>query len=79
VLVDVAALEAVDRGVQVDVLDAGELGVEARADLDQRADAALDLERAGARREDAGDQLQERGLPGTVPADDAERLPARDV
>ena len=38
--VDVVALEAVDRRVQVDVLDPGELGVEAGADLDQRADAA---------------------------------------
>ena len=35
VFVDVAALESVDRSVEVHVLDAGELGMEARPDLDQ--------------------------------------------
>ena len=42
-LLDLAALHAEDRAVQVDVLAAGELLVEARPDLEQAADAAADL------------------------------------
>ena len=38
--VDLAPPHAEDRAVQVDVLAAGQLGVEAGADLEQRADAA---------------------------------------
>ena len=48
-LVDRLPLEAVDRAVQVDVLAAGEVGVEARAELEQRADAAADLDAARGR------------------------------
>src|SRR3954463_6297227 len=77
--IDVAALQAVDRGVQVDVLDARELGVEAGADLDQRPDAPTDLDRPGRRREDPGEQLQQRRLPRAVLSDDAERLAGLDV
>src|SRR5262249_28330344 len=79
VLVDVAPFEAVDGGVQIDVLDTGEVGVEARADLDQRADPPADLQHAGARSEDAGDQVQQRRLPGAVAPDDAEGLAGMDV
>ena len=37
-----------DRAVQVDVLPAGELGVEPGSDLEQAADAAADLDSAPA-------------------------------
>ncbi len=53
VLVDVRTAEAVDRCVQVDVLHARELGMEAGPDLEQGADVASHLERSFARREDA--------------------------
>src|SRR3954447_23263887 len=79
VAVDVVAVEAVDRSVQVDVLAPGELGVEARAELDQRADTATDRQAAVRGREDPREQLQQGGLPGAVRADDAERLAGRDV
>ena len=42
--VDLAALHPEDRAVQVDVLAAGQLGVEARADLEQAPDAPADLD-----------------------------------
>ena len=76
VLVDVAALEPVDRRVQVDVLDPGELGVEAGADLDQRADAPADreLSRCWARR--SRRSASAGRLARAVPADDPERLTA---
>ncbi len=77
--VDVLALEPVDGRVQVDVLDPGELGVEAGADLDQRADPPADGERAGRGREDPGEQLQQRRLARAVRADDPEGLAGRDV
>ena len=41
--VDLGALHAEDRAVEIDVLAAGELGMEAGADLEQRADAAVDV------------------------------------
>jgi hypothetical protein len=79
VLVDVAALEAVDRRVEVDVLAPRELRVEAGADLDQRADASADRKRAGRRREDPRDQLEQRRLARAVPPDDPEGLARLDV
>src|SRR5207253_11232503 len=78
-LVDVAAAEAVDRRAQVDVLDTGELRMEAGADLDQRADAPADLDRTAAGREHPGDQLQQGRLAGPVLTDDAEGLAGSDV
>ena len=42
-LLDLAAPHAEDRAVQVDVLAAGELRVEAGPDLEQAADPAADL------------------------------------
>ena len=40
------AAHAEDRAVEEDVLAAGQLGVEPGADLEQRADAAVDVDRA---------------------------------
>ena len=45
---DLGRAHAEDRAVEVDVLAAGELGVKAGADLEQRADAAVDVARARA-------------------------------
>ena len=59
---DLGAGEAVERGVQEDVLAAGEVGAEAGAELEQRGDAAVDADGAGVGLEDAGDELQQRAL-----------------
>ena len=47
--------EAEHDAVDEDVLAAGDLGVEAGAELDQRGDAAVDVHRARGRLGDAGD------------------------
>ena len=41
--VDLGSAHAEDRAVQVDVLPAGQLGMEAGADLEQRADPAVQI------------------------------------
>ena len=51
--------------------------MEARAELEQRGDAAAGL--AGRwSADDPGDEMEERGLAGAVPADQADRLAGRD-
>src|SRR3989440_10679081 len=61
-LAEVRALEPVDRAVEEDVLAAGEIGMEARAELEQRTDATGHLDSARARLDDPGDQAQQRRL-----------------
>ena len=73
---DLGARHAEDGAVQVDVLAAAELGVEARADLEQAADAAVDLDPALGRLGDAREDLEQGALAGAVAADDAD-APAR--
>src|SRR4029079_12594231 len=63
---------------ELDVGLAAVFGMEARAELEQRADASVDLHGAARGRHHTGDDLQQRGLPGAVLADDAERLTARE-
>ena len=74
---DLALGQAEHDAVDEDVLAAGDLRVEAGAELDQRRDAAVDVHRAAGRLRDAGDELQQRALAGPVAADDAERAPGR--
>ena len=76
---ELLARHAVDRPAQEDVLDRGVLGVEARADLEQRGDAAARPRSCPVGLEDAGEQLEQRRLAGAVAADDADRLAGRDV
>ena len=59
---------------RIDVLASGEIAVEARRDLDERADAAADAAVAARRLVDAREQLERRRLPRAVRPDDAERL-----
>jgi hypothetical protein len=73
-LADLRALQPVDRTVQEDVLAAREVGVEACAELQQRADPPPDGDAAPGRLDDPGDQAQQRRLPGAVPADEADGL-----
>ena len=74
-----AACESQQRTVEVGVLASGEVGVKARAELEERGHAALDRDRAGSRLRGAGDELEERRLPRSVRADDAEALSAVDA
>src|SRR5919106_3487306 len=78
-LADVRAAQALDRAVQVNVLATGEVGVEAGAELEQRSDPALGADAARRRLDDPRDDPKQGRLPRAVPADEADRLAARDV
>src|SRR5689334_16680426 len=71
---DLPLREAEQQSRDLDVLAARDLGVEPGAELEQRGEAAADLDAAARRPHDAGHQLQQGRLPGAVRADDAERL-----
>ena len=71
-LLDLALRQAEHDAVDEDVLAAGDLGVKAGAELDERRDAAVDAHGAARRLRDAGDELQRRALARAVAADDAE-------
>ena len=68
-----AARHAQDGGVEEDVLPAGEVAVEAGAELEQRGQALAALDVPLGRREDPADDLEQGGLAGAVVADQAER------
>ena len=72
-LADVRALQPEDRAVEEDVLASGEVGMEAGAELEQRADPAADVDAALGRLDDPGDDAQQRALARAVAADEAER------
>ena len=72
-LADLPARQPEQRAVQVDVVPAGELGLEARAELQHRRELAADDDLAGGRLQDAGDALEQRRLARAVPAEDARR------
>src|SRR6185295_17883865 len=77
-LADLLFREAEHRGVEHDVLPAGELRMEPRAELEDRGDLALDLDAPSGRRGDAGEDLEQSALAGAVLADDREALAARE-
>ena len=62
------AAHAEDRAAEEDVLAAGQLGMEAGADLEQRAHAAGELDAPLGRRRDPREHLQQRRLAGAVAA-----------
>ena len=76
---DLAPLHSEDRPVEEDVLAPGELRVEARAHLEQAADAATDDRTPRRRCRDARQHLEQRRLAGPVPSDDSEDLALVDV
>ena len=78
-LAHVRPRQPVDGAVQEDVLAAGEVRVEARAELEQRADRPADLDPAARRPEDPGDQAQQRRLARAVPPDETDRLAGLDL
>ena len=68
--------EPEQRRGEIDVREPRVLGMEARAELEQRADAAADGDRAARGLDHAGDDLQQRRLARAVLADHAQRLAA---
>src|SRR5438552_1896787 len=70
---------ALQRAVQVDVVAPGQLGIEAGAQLDHRADPALGDGRSFARLQHARDGLEERALPGPVVTDQRDGVARRDL
>src|SRR5215207_8480741 len=79
VALGLAAAQAEDGRVQVDVLAAGQLAVEAGPQLQQRGDAAPDADRPGGRGQDAGQHLQQRRLARAVGADQPDGLAGPDL
>ncbi len=77
--VGLPARQAEERGVEVDVLAPGELGVEPGAELEQRREAAALADRPRGRPQDPRDALQERRLARAVVPDQPERRPLAHV
>src|SRR5262245_56667039 len=75
-LADLGAAHAEDGAVEVNVLAACELGVEAGADLEQARHPATDGDAASAGLGDAREDLQEGRLSGAVAANDPHHFPA---
>ena len=71
---DVIARHAEDRPAEEHVLSPRELVVEARADVEQGAEPAADTGDAGRRGRDPREDPEQRGLAGTVAADDADQF-----
>ena len=71
---DFLSADAQDGAIEIDVLTSGELGVEARAQLQQRGHATTDGDLASSGRERAAQDLQQRALAGAVAADDTDGL-----
>ena len=59
---DTRAIQSQDRPVEIDVVPAGELGMETGADLQERPDASANLGVPGGGVGDAREQLQQRAL-----------------
>ena len=67
------------RGVHVEVVLARELGVEAGAELEERAEPAVHDEPPRRRPRRPGEDLEQRALPRAVPSDDPERRAALEL
>ena len=78
-LLDLAARAAEQQGVQVDVLEAGQLVVEAGAELQDRRQVPAHRRNAGGGLQDPRDHLEQRALAGAVAAHDPQRLAAVDA
>src|SRR5690348_13412906 len=76
---DFSALHAEDGAVEENVFAAGEFGMEAGADFEERAGAAGDFDFAGGGFGDAGEDFEEGGFAGAVASDDADDFAAEDV
>src|SRR5262249_55056529 len=63
-----------DRAVQVDVLAARKLGMEAGADFDQRGQRSEHVDTASGRVGDVSQQLENRALARSIGSDETDRL-----
>ena len=63
---------------QVDVLPSGHLPFEARGELEEGGDAAIDGDLPFGREADSGDHLEDGGLAGAVAADEGDRFTGHD-
>ena len=76
--IDLPLVEAQDGSVEVNVVAPAELGIETRAEFEQRRHAPVHRNASGSGLQNAGDDLQQRTLAGAVLAHDAERFAALD-
>ena len=76
-LADLATAQSQQGPVELDVLAAGQVGMDAGPHLDQRADPPYHLHASGVRVHDPGQDLEQSRLAGAVGADEADRLPRR--
>src|SRR3981081_377527 len=74
--IDFSFVHAENRAVEIDVLAAGELGMKAGADFEQRADAPVNLRMAFRRFGYPRKNFQERALPCSVASDDPNNFAA---
>ena len=74
--VDFAFGKAEDGGVEIDVVTAGEFGIEAASQFEQCGDTSADVYGAARRLRNAGDELQRGAFSRAVFADDAEDFAA---
>src|SRR5208283_3176465 len=77
--IDLAAPHSEDGSVEEDVLSPGQLGVESSPHFQQARHVTVEVDRAGRRVSDAGQQFQESALACPVPANDADGLSPPDV
>ena len=71
---DLTLFHPQDRPVEISVLTPGQLGVEAGADLQQRADPAVYFGIAFGGFGDAGEDFEQRAFAGPIPPDNAQHL-----
>src|SRR5439155_24308033 len=71
--------QSVDRALEEDVLATGQVGVEAGAELEQRADPPAHRNAARGRLDDSGDEPQQRRLSRAVAPDETECAARVDV
>src|SRR5262249_35103932 len=72
------ALEPEDGAVEINVLASCEVGMEACAELEERADSTAHRNAARGRLDDRRDDAEQRALARAVAADEGERAPGRD-
>ena len=72
-LSDLPSVEPIDPAEQAEVLPPGQLGVEPDDDVEEGRDLSVHVDRARRGRGDVGDELEDRGLAGSVVADDPYR------
>jgi hypothetical protein len=73
------AAHAENRAAQIHVLETGQLWMKPRPHFDQGGQPPADRDFARRRHRDAGQQLENRALAGTVVTDDAERFALADL